>query len=523
MEFSLKMNTLMPSGLSQITASATDFIERLAAEIEIPPSRYEEARNRYESVGAWLNRDESTLKDFSPDVYVQGSFRLGTPIRPVNELEHYDIDLVCELTIGKHQKTQKQLKEMLGHEMRLYAKAHGMKEVDEGRRCWTLEYADGAQFHLDALPAIPDAEGQRLVLAARSLKSEWAGTAIAITDNTHPTYDRIDHEWPHSNPRGFTEWFRGRMKVSFSARRNAMALEAKASVEGVPSYRVKTPLQQCVQLLKRHRDLMFLKDADNKPISVIISTLAALSYNNEASVAVAMNAILKGMDSHIKYDAHGHAIIANPTDPTENFADKWPEYPQRRKAFFRWLEKARQDFENLVRQSNPDRLVEAASVSVGERYARAAAVSVKRSTSLATLLPRLATAFQAAHRQNAPWPRVQHGNVTIKTATWTANGFSRPIQFRSDSAPLRKGATLVFRAETNVPSPYKVFWQVVNTGDEAAAARGLRGGFDVGSIDRGFIVRTESASYSGSHTIECFIVKDGYLVGSSGPFVVNIL
>lgn len=79
-----------------------------------PPSRYEEARNRYLSVGDWLGREESTLKDFSPEVYVQGSFRLSTPIRPMNEDEHYDIDLVCEMDISKAQVSQKRLKDILG-------------------------------------------------------------------------------------------------------------------------------------------------------------------------------------------------------------------------------------------------------------------------------------------------------------------------------------------------------------------------------------------------------------------------
>jgi hypothetical protein len=354
------------------------------------------------------------------------------------------------------------------------------------------------------------------------MKSDWSDTAIAITDIKHPTYRHIHSDWPHSNPRGFTNWFRSRMKASFDARRGAMALEAKASVENIPAYRVKTPLQQSVQILKRHRDLMFLTDQDNKPISVIITTLAALAYNNESTVPLALATILQGMDSHIKYDAHGNAVIANPTDPSENFADKWPEHPERRKAFFNWLDKARQDFANLARQGSPARLVEAASGAVGERFARSAAAGVKRPMSLATLIPRISSALTAPHRQAAPWQFVRQGVVTIQHATWTAKGFSRPIRFKSDAAPLLKNASLVFKAETNVPPPYDVYWQVVNTGSEAAAARGLRGEFEAGAIDRGTIMRRESTSYSGSHTIECFIVKNGYLVARSGLFVVNI-
>lgn len=74
-----------------------------------------------------------------------------------------------------------------------------------------------------------------------------------------------------------------------------------------------------------------------------------------------------------------------------------------------------------------------------------------------------------------------------------------------------------------MPAPYQVFWQVVNEGPEAAAVSGgLRGGFDTGTVDRGDITRQETTLYVGSHTIECFIVKDGYLVARSGAFIVNI-
>lgn len=43
-----------------------------------------------------MHRDASTVRSYDPKVYVQGSFRLGTTIRPSNENEEYDIDSVCE-------------------------------------------------------------------------------------------------------------------------------------------------------------------------------------------------------------------------------------------------------------------------------------------------------------------------------------------------------------------------------------------------------------------------------------------
>lgn len=509
------------AGRLVFTTAASDFLEELARQLDVPPSRYEEAKRRYESVGAWLNRDESTLKQFDPVVYVQGSFRLGTPIRPVNSNEHYDIDVVCELTIGKHEVSQSELKRRLGHEMKLYAEHYRMQPPEDARRCWTLQYSDGAQFHLDALPAIPDGAAMRLMLDRHQLSSAWADSAIAITDKKHPGYNQIQSHWPHSNPRGFTLWFRSRMKVSFRKRREAMALEAKASVEDVPTYRVKTPLQQSIQLLKHHRDVMFEHDCDDKPISIIITTLAASAYGEQATVAEAIGAILMGMENHIRYVGE-RVYILNPTDPTENFADKWVEKPQRREKFFNWLNRAKADFARLGALSDRRMLTEAAGRFVGSRMATAAGNTIKPKLTLDVLRPRAIAAFKALHKAAPPWSPMMNGHVSIDKATWTGRGFSRPIRIKSDGQALMKGASLTFVANTDVPAPYDVYWQVVNTGEEAELAGGLRGGFNTGSVTRGAITRQETTRYSGSHTIECFIVKNGYLAARSGAFIVNI-
>ena len=504
----------------QPTTAARDYLERLARQLDVPVSRYEEAASRYDSVGRWLCRDASTLKDMNPDVYVQGSFRLGTPIRPVNDNEHYDIDLVCELSVGKTDLTQRQLKELLGHEITLYAKANGMQDAAEGRRCWTLDYAEGAQFHLDALPALPDGAHRQRQLVEAKVDSAWAESAIAITDKDHPNFQVTHAQWPHSNPRGYTKWFRSRMTANFRQIREAMALEAKASVEDIPSYRVKTPLQQAVQVLKRHRDIMFLKDPENKPISVILTTLAGLSYQGERTVAEAVGGILQRMDSHIKRDVNGCSYIANPTDPLENFADRWKQHPERKEAFDQWITKAREDFAELAIQVNQQRIVEAAEQSFGSTLARAAANAGPRAFTRSNLFTKAAALLTASHKQSAPWPAARSGHVD--NVTWSGRGFSRPIRLQSDSQPLMKGASLIFRGKTDIPAPFEVHWQVVNTGPEAAAAGKLRGGFDDGSVSRGSISHSENADYSGTHTIECFVVKDRHLAARSGVFVVNV-
>lgn len=508
---------------SNLTPEGMAYLERLIKELDVPVSRYEEAQRRYESVGDWLCRDESTLKDLDPDVYVQGSFRLGTPIRPVNDHEHYDIDLVCELSTTTSNQTQQQIKELLGLEIKLYAKAHHMADAGEGRRCWTLDYAEGAQFHLDALPALPDGGKRQRLLVEAKLDAQWSETAIAITDIDHPHYRAIHDSWPHSNPRGYTEWFRGRMKANFHQIREALALEAHANVEDIPSYRVKTPLQQAVQVLKRHRDTTFKNDPEDKPISVIITTLSGLSYQGERTVAEAVLGILERMDSHIGQDMFGNPYIANPTDVQENFADRWIQVPARRVKFYKWLDKARQDFRILTHERDQDRLLEVAMESLGERDARAAAAGGRTRSLIGNMARRAASVFYAPHKLAAPWPTHDTGWVSIHKVTWTANGFSRPQLIESGKHRLMKGAYIMFEAQSNVPYPYDIHWQITNTGREASDAGKLRGDFySGGTVTRGNPKRSEPIGYTGTHTAQCFVVKDGHLVARSEVFIVRV-
>jgi hypothetical protein len=59
------------------------FLTKIAESLDIPDSSYEEATLKYEEVALWLSRDDSELAKYAPDIYPQGSFRLGTVVRPI--------------------------------------------------------------------------------------------------------------------------------------------------------------------------------------------------------------------------------------------------------------------------------------------------------------------------------------------------------------------------------------------------------------------------------------------------------
>jgi hypothetical protein len=179
----------------------------LAEELDIPDARYESADRSYRSVAAWLSRPASRFAGVNVDVYTQGSFRLGTAIRPVSNEEHYDLDVVCEFKLAKTTMTQAELQDALGEELILYASAHNMEHPSRWKRCWTVNYSDGAQFHMDVLPSLPDGPQQQALLAAMGLSTDFANGAVAITDREHPNFHNRSPEWPISNPNGYAAWF----------------------------------------------------------------------------------------------------------------------------------------------------------------------------------------------------------------------------------------------------------------------------------------------------------------------------
>lgn len=366
----------------KIARTHDDVFEEIAEALDVPPSKFEEAIERYESLGTWLDRDESTLSAYNPSISPQGSFLLGTVTRPLTDTEEFDVDLVCLLKASKTEFTQKSLKAAVGHEIALYVRAHKMaKPAEEGRRCWTLHYGDGAQFHMDTLPALPDEQRYQAMLKRygyTNLANDLAlsGQAIAITDNTLPQYEEVTDDWPQSNPMGYAAWFRSRMTVQLAERKRAFAKAqlVTASVDEIPDYKVRTPLQRAIQLLKRHRDCIFVDDGAHKPISIIITTLSAHAYNEELTISAALHSILTRMDQYIEYRGDV-AWVANPVNPAENFADKWAEEPRKRQNFYDWLEQARHDFGLYLRASRfdavPQELIESLGAELVDRALKA--------------------------------------------------------------------------------------------------------------------------------------------------------
>lgn len=369
----------------------------LLSELDLPDRAYELAERRYKDLGEWIRRPGSSLEPYDAHIFVQGSFAFGTAIQPVNDDDEYDLDFTCKLRkgISRDTHTQEELKRLVGDELRAYREARQItKPLVAKNRCWRLGYKDELAFHMDVVPGIRADAARRFELQTRmeqagvgsALAVEAARRALWITDLQDLNFDRISQDWPSSNPGGYQLWFQAQMRGA--EQKDAV----RAQVDPLPVYRSKTPLQHCIQLMKRHRDVMFKGRCEMKPASIIITTITAQTYNAGESLSLALQRTLRALD---ELRRSGTDVVLNPINPKENFADRWarPELQHLRlKAnFHAWIEQASRDFGEFLANSPSQRLVETAEdafqVNAASRFSRniGAAASAVAASSIRTV------------------------------------------------------------------------------------------------------------------------------------------
>ena len=349
-------------------------LEAIAEKLDITPTMYKYAVDRYESIAQYLD-DSGVHADFYP----QGSFRTGTVVRPLKSgiESDYDLDVMCTLTGKKELTTAREVKNTVGDALSANA-TYRSKLLPEDSRCWTLEYSgvsEGIGFSLDIVPSVHESQSIISDLTDDGVPYVLASEAVSITEKINSA----SYRWISSNPKGFADWFDSINKpfsdYNFESRRRAFfekhrsQFRADAQVEEVPVYHVKSSLQRVIQLLKRHRDLFFHRaQADNlRPASVIITALAANSARSAPSsyavdellqhIAYDLRdyiALLKGDKPKERHDGEqrliiqrksGKWIILNPVNPRDNFADSWTD--ETASMFFRWINSVVSDLADI--------------------------------------------------------------------------------------------------------------------------------------------------------------------------------
>lgn len=324
--------------------------------LDISPTDFKRAQDRFTAIKNYLSSGSYTSGTYAR-AYYQGSFRLGTVVRPYRNEQNkeFDVDQVFELSPSSSVSSEA-LKKEIGY----WLEEHGDYErmlLPEGKRCWTIEYASDASeigFHVDILPCVTSnktSDGQVFI--------------------THKEEDD-SYSWRVSNPEDYYYWFKSRNLISSEflqeerSRILAYNRNLYENVSEVPKQLVRTPLQRAIQITKRHRDVTF-SNKDNKPISIIITTIMAHLYSSQNISDTVLKFANYVIARHKEYilndqlepdgilDHDGHKwIVKNPIDVLndlehfENFADKWETNLELPANFFKWVYKLKRNLNGFI-------------------------------------------------------------------------------------------------------------------------------------------------------------------------------
>lgn len=380
-----------------------ELIEKIAHILDITPDMYNHSESVVQGIAAYLKNINPNIK-----IYKQGSFKIGTVVRPYKKDREsdFDVDLVIEFSNEKKSVNPRYIKISL----RKYLEGQNYEQFldEEGRRCWTLNYPHKyddktISFHIDLLPCVRESEGTK-----RNIKPDiYINSAIAITHITDKRTNPYTYEWMPSNPLGYAKWFDD---INYSKYAGIKGIDRQrvfennrdlfGSLDKVDEVYTRSPLQRVIQILKRHKDVMYANtDCEQyKPISIIITTLVGriVEENNivENDTYELLNIVLKGLEYYASLQTQGITsdfaeeyktkkliqkrivegkakwFIKNPANSGENLANKWCQNPSYSSEFFKWVKQVQNDLADILEGGfKPDEIISKLKFCLGEDVA----------------------------------------------------------------------------------------------------------------------------------------------------------
>jgi len=371
-----------------------ELMNKIAQALDITPQMYNESMSAVRVLNAYIKNQINNV-----EIYKQGSFRLGTIVRPYyrDKEGEFDIDLVVQFQSNKNNTNPSIIKQAL----RTCLSSQNYRTLldEEKRRCWTLHYpSNTCSFHVDLLPCVDESSEIKSSISP----SQYKNTSIAITEIEDKNNKPFSYKWKTSNPKGYAQWFDdvnhrvyGEIKKQDRLRVFNENITMFDSVDSVSDEYTRTPLQKVIQILKRHRDIMFYDNKEDAPISIIITTLVGKIVEENITVFNTtydlLNFVIDGLNFYSKLTISGYTTdfdenfknkklitknmkdgkpyweIANPANSQENLADKWNEHPEKIEAFFRWVKQVKVDLIDIL-DLTPSEIQAKLKYCLGERF-----------------------------------------------------------------------------------------------------------------------------------------------------------
>lgn len=294
----------------------------VAVRIQLSPTDYQRAVQRYKSMNEWLDREDSALHGLVENFYAQGGFAIGATTARHSHDEDFDIDAMAQLALSP--KVDPETALALLHKSIKGEKGSRYYHMAERKtRCSTVNYTG---MHLDVTPCVR--------IAGLSEKSSF----IFHSKPENPHEPKLTL---FANPYGFAEWFKtmtptdtafGQFFESRSldyerGRMSLLAEDAEPVPDQLPAYR-KSVAVIGLQLRKRWRCLAYDKRHPKlrRPPSVLLSYYTAANANRTQSLTDELIYQSECLISDLENaGARGRTIhIVNPACSQDILTDRWP-------------------------------------------------------------------------------------------------------------------------------------------------------------------------------------------------------
>jgi hypothetical protein len=296
----------------------------IAVRIQLSTTDYEKAVQHYETIGEWIDREDSPLRGQVELVYPQGGFAIGATVARHATDDEFDIDGMAQLTLPAEVDPERPLS-LLYEAIRGKAGSRYYTMTERKTRCITVKYVG---MRLDMTPTVRiTAREERAGFIFHSKREE-------LTNRTTL--------W--ANPYGFAEWFKAKTPADeefgrFFERRSLDYAQAgtqtfneRADTDPVPqqmpAYR-KSRAVIALQLIKRWRNLAYERRYPNRryPPSVLLAKYIGDHANRTQTLTDELVYQVESMIAVFEAAERLGQRVAerNPVCPEDILTDRWPE------------------------------------------------------------------------------------------------------------------------------------------------------------------------------------------------------
>ncbi|CDT79766.1 conserved hypothetical protein [Vibrio coralliirubri] len=402
----------------------------------------------------------------------QGSYGHRTIIKPVAGRE-FDADVV--IFVDQHDEWGP--KDYIHNIYQVFKNHPTYKDkVHYNTRCISLDYAD--DMHIDLVPCIVE-------------------ETIGWLENfyTYSICNRSTNEYESTDPEAYKAWISGKNKTTGN-----------------------NNLIKSIRLFKYLRDIKCTFSCKSILLTTLLGKQVMDSYDLFSEDFKDLPTSFRTLINRLDHDLQQHSCmpdIENPVQSGEYFTRHWNE--TKFQNFRVFVSKYTGWVNEAYEETDKNLSIEKWRKVFGDQFFSVKATQTKKSESVS--LEALNERFVSIPSHYLPHPWKSDGSeialdVEVKYKQDFSQHFVNKLKFGS---LIPKKHNLRFEIINNIDEMCEIYWQVTNTGAEAAAKGQLRGGFELGKQ-----VREESTSYKGDHFVEAFVVHDNVLLARSEKIIISI-